>query len=100
MKNVTALVAMVLLLGVAHAGEIAEVALKSEGHRRQALTIGPDGNLWATEVLKHELLRITPTGEITEFPVSGKGVGVLQGIAGGPDGNIWFTSREENSIRR
>ncbi len=79
---------------------IDEFPLASDGHRPQAIVSGPDGNLWVTEVLKHEILRVTPAGKITEFPVPGKAVGVLQGIAAGPDGNIWFTSREENSIRR
>src|SRR5204863_116312 len=56
--------------------------------------------LWVTEVIKHKILRVTPKGEISEFVVPSKQVGVLQGIAPGPDGNIWFTSREENMIRR
>ena len=80
--------------------EMTEFALATEGHRPQAITAGPDGNLWATEVIKHIILRITPTGEITEFPVPGTGVGVLQGIAPGADNTIWFTSREENMVRR
>ena len=107
MKTVHVLVAgplvalmLVGMSGAFAASDFTEFALTTDGHWPQALTIGSDGNLWATEVLKHELLRITPAGEITEFPVSGKDVGVLQGIAGGADGNIWFTSREENSIRR
>src|SRR5438874_1967312 len=82
------------------AEEMTEFALATEGHRPQAITAGPDGNLWVTEVLKHEILRVTPAGEITEFAVPGKGVGVLQGIAPGPDNTVWFTSREENMVRR
>src|SRR5476651_1358623 len=72
--------------------EMTEFPLATEGHRPQAITAGPDGNLWATEVIKHIILRITPAGEITEFPVPGTGVGVLQGIAAGADNTIWFTS--------
>lgn len=79
---------------------ITEFALATEGHRPQAITTGPDGNLWVTEVVKHKILRVTPKGEITEFAIPGQKVGVIQGIAAGADGNIWFTSREENSIRR
>jgi hypothetical protein len=52
-----------------------------------------------TDVIKHKIVR-DARGEITEFPVPSKTVGVIQGIAAGPDGAIWFTSREENMIRR
>src|SRR3954471_10363108 len=76
---------------------IQEFALSSPGHRPQAIVAGPDGNLWVTEVLKHKIIRITPKGEIQEFPVAGEGVGVLQGISPGPDRKLYFTSREENA---
>ncbi|MBI3832127.1 MAG: Virginiamycin B lyase [Planctomycetes bacterium] len=82
------------------ANEVSEFQLTTEGHRPQAITPGPDGNLWVTEVIKHTILKVTPAGQITEYPIPGTGVGVIQGIAAGSDGNIWFTSREENSIRR
>ncbi|HTL53599.1 MAG TPA: hypothetical protein VL860_13565 [Planctomycetota bacterium] len=72
---------------------------KTAGGRPQAICVGPDGNLWVTEVIKHQIVKVTPTGEVTEFPVPEKNCGVLQGIAAGPDGQIWFTSREENAIR-
>src|SRR5206468_11869779 len=81
-------------------GPVTEFELASPGHRPQAIVAGPDGNLWVTEVIKHKILRVTPDGAITEFPVPGERVGVLQGIAAGADGNLWFTSREENAIRR
>src|SRR6478736_1892514 len=92
-----------LVAGLAAAqpcGPVVEFPLATEGHRPQAVAAGPDGNLWVTEVLKKKILRVTPRGEITEFPVPGERVGVLQGIAAGADGNMWFTSREENAIRR
>lgn len=92
----------ILLLGtIATAADnpISEFELSTPGHRPQAVVAGPDGNIWVTEVLKKKIVRITPDGKITEFPVPGDKVGVLQGIASGPDGNLWFTSREENAIR-
>lgn len=79
---------------------LAEHALPGEQQRPQAIALGPDGNVWVTEVMQHQIFRITPEGEATAFRVPGDAVGVLQGIAAGPDGNIWFTSREENAIRR
>jgi len=79
---------------------LSEQPLPGEQQRPQAIVLGPDGNLWVTEVMKHQIFRITPDGEATAFRVPGDAVGVLQGIAAGPDGHIWFTSREENAIRR
>jgi virginiamycin B lyase len=97
----TAFIVALLSAGFARpSDDITEFALASEGHRPQAIAAGPDGNLWVTEVIKHKIVRISPAGEITEFPVPSKTVGVIQGITAGPDGNIWFTSREENMIRR
>jgi len=33
------------------------------------ITVGPDGNLWFTELLVNRIGRITPTGTITKFPL-------------------------------
>ncbi len=77
-----------------------EKSLPGEGQRPQAIVVGPDGNLWVTEVIKHQIFRVTPNGEMSSFRVPGDQVGVIQGITSGPDGNLWFTSREENAIRR
>lgn len=81
-------------------GPITEFPLSTPSHRPQAIVAGPDGNLWVTEVIKKKIVRVSPSGMITEFAVPGMGVGVLQGIGAGADGNLWFTSREENAIRR
>ena len=54
-----------------------------------AITRGPDGNLWFAEETGLKVGKITPAGVITEYPIPGaRG---LTGIAAGPDGNIWFT---------
>ncbi len=88
----------------------------------QAITSGPDGNLWFTEILapaicnlgsstctgttipcaidedcsKDQIGRITPAGVIQEFdtvnPIAGP-----HAITTGPDGNLWFT--ETNAAR-
>ncbi len=50
------------------------------------ITAGPDGALWFTGV-PGEVGRITTTGVVTEFPVSGNPTG----ITAGPDGALWFT---------
>ena len=60
---------------------------------------GPDGNLWFTEDAGNNIGRITPAGEITEFPLPTPGSGPA-GITVGPDGNLWFTEQIGNKIGR
>ncbi|HEX9099751.1 MAG TPA: hypothetical protein VF956_09730 [Candidatus Dormibacteraeota bacterium] len=57
---------------------------------------GPDGNLWFTEYSADKIGMITPTGVITEFPISA-GAGPTA-IVAGPDGNLWFTEQKSNKI--
>ncbi|PYR32515.1 MAG: hypothetical protein DMF90_23425 [Acidobacteria bacterium] len=61
-----------------------------------AMTTGPDGNLWFTESTRHAIGRITPTGMITEFDVTG----TPWSITTGPDGAIWFTDFNDATIGR
>ena len=49
---------------------------------------GPDGNVWYYRNLDNVIGKITPAGQITEFPTLG--VTVLS-LAVGPDNNLWFT---------
>src|SRR5207302_4172732 len=60
------------------------------------ITVGPDGNLWFSEMALHlsdfvnvYIGRITTSGTITEYlvPTTNDYMG---GITSGPDGNIWF----------
>ncbi|HLX58959.1 MAG TPA: Virginiamycin B lyase [Ktedonobacteraceae bacterium] len=58
-----------------------------------AITAGPDGNLWFTEILQNggsSIGRITTAGKITEFPLSSANT-LLSSITAGSDGNLWFT---------
>jgi streptogramin lyase len=65
------------------------------------LTIGPDGNLWLTEVsfgrggVPHgsAVVRITPSGSLTEFPLPA--FSAAGALTAGPDGNLWFTDSSE-----
>ena len=58
-----------------------------DGNNADALTAGPDGNVWFTEDQVNKIGRITPAGKITEFTIFGD----AYGITAGPDGNVWFT---------
>lgn len=74
-------------------GSVTEFALPTPGRYSaspQAITRGPDGNLWFTDGAQATIGRITPAGAIAEFPLldSQRRAG---GITGGPDGNLWFT---------
>src|SRR6476620_1380672 len=85
------LLAAGLVVQAAEKANITEYPLAAEGHRPQAICVGPDGNLWVTEVLKHSILRVTPAGEITQWVVPGENVGVIQGICAA-DKSLYVTS--------
>jgi streptogramin lyase len=53
------------------------------------ITAGPDGNVWFTEPITGVIGRISPAGQVTEYPTSVSNPGA---ITAGPDGNLWFTS--------
>jgi streptogramin lyase len=56
-----------------------------------AVAAGPDGNVWFTAAdaptINDYVAKITPTGEITKYPISNQ----VDSIALGPDGNWWMT---------
>lgn len=64
-----------------------------------AITSGPDGNLWFTDEGENEVGRITPSGDVTKFPLPTAASGVT-GIVAAPDGNLWFTERTANKLGR
>jgi streptogramin lyase len=102
-------VAVVTPTGTAQSSQ--SVTITSTAHGPQAITAGPDGNLWFTEQQGNAIGRITPAGQITEFPLpiptpTAASVafpftaGDPTGIAAGPDGNLWFTEPTGNLIGR
>ena len=80
---------------------------RSPGLRASAgwIATGPDGNLWFLENFEpgglNQVGRITPEGEITEFPVRGfaRDLG-LREIVAGPDGNLWFVAFHSPKVGR
>lgn len=61
----------------------------------QALTVGPDGNVWFTSTdgfawATKKVDRLTPDGTITEFSVSFGASGGNAAITAGPGGDLWF----------
>jgi streptogramin lyase len=62
------------------------------------ITAGPDGNLWFSgSVASNKIGRITPGGQVTNFPIPTLD-SEPRGIAAGPDGNIWFTEKRSRKI--
>ena len=63
----------------------------------RAITVGSDGNLWFTESsenLPAQIGRITPAGDVTEFPVECNFC-ILTDIVQGPDDVLYYTSNED-----
>jgi streptogramin lyase len=56
------------------------------GAYARAITAGPDGNMWLTDLRRLSIIRMTPSGDVTEFKTPALGITV------GADGNVWFTS--------
>ena len=102
----TAVLACVVLLGLssapawAKAGTIKEFPIPTKS-APFAITAGPDGNLWFTEVTAGagQIGRLTPSGRFTVFPVP-TASSMPEGITAGPDGNLWFTESGSNKIGR
>jgi virginiamycin B lyase len=82
---------------VAADGTISAFPIQDYGN---AITVGPDGNLWITQVSSFgspEVMRVTPSGSVSTFtipisrnPKQDKGLSTF-GITTGPDGNLWIT---------
>lgn len=75
-------------------GVITEYTTRLKESGPEDITLGPDGNLWFTESQHSRIGRITPSGELAEFPP----IHPTGGIAAGPDGNLWFTEPSNNIV--
>jgi PKD repeat protein len=73
-------------------GAITEFPIPTPSSQPIDIAAGPDGNMWFGEGAS--IAKITPTGEITEFPVGFS----ARGFAGGPDGNVWFVALANSQL--
>jgi virginiamycin B lyase len=67
------------------------------------ITSGPDGNLWFTESLRDAIVKLTPEGRFTFYPIPIPEGGLAaepSGITVGPDGALWFAEFHGNNIGR
>lgn len=98
----TALAVFVLTATPAAAASLAPAV------RAHALTAGPDGNLWfvggsfAFADSPEVVGRVTPTGEVAEFPLPAGDTALPSrpAIVSGPDGNLWFAEGRASRIGR
>lgn len=63
------------------------------------ITTGPDGNLWAADMLSNRIALISTAGTFTTYTIPTPNSDP-QTIAAGPDGALWFTERNAGKIAR
>jgi len=63
------------------------------------VSAGSDGNVWFLEQNTQALGRITPQGDLDEFPLP-PGNGGLRWLTLGPDGALWFTRAGDSVVGR
>lgn len=63
------------------------------------VALGPDGNLWTTNVVSNSISRVAPTGGLATTFVAPT-AGLPTGITAGPDGAMWFSYGTATKIGR
>jgi streptogramin lyase len=61
------------------------------------MVLGPDGNMWAVANSLAEVFKVTPSGAMTEYPLSNPDA-YLERITVGADGDLWFAENANNAI--
>jgi streptogramin lyase len=88
---------MVIQSGAATKPIIREHRIPTPGSKPYIITPGPDGNLWFCESGASKIGRITPDGQITEFPLPTPKAGP-NGMILAPDGNVWFSESDKRGL--
>jgi len=75
-------------------------SLPTASSQPDAITTGPDGNIWFTEVGRvNGIGRLAPDGTLLgETPLANNSLPAA--ITVGPDGNLWFTEQNANKVGR
>jgi streptogramin lyase len=81
------------------AGVVTEFPVPTANSEPSAITAGPDGNLWFTEVTGNRIGRITPGGTVTEFTIP-TAKSQPNAIIVGPDNALWFTESNAGKVGR
>lgn len=70
-----------------------------QGQPNGRVAVGLDQAVWVTELGRDRVARISPSGQVTEFPLPAAppiqcGGRCPYGVVAGPDGNIWITESQ------
>jgi virginiamycin B lyase len=99
---VTALVALLVPVVVTGAPPAAAnpnvMGFPTPGLQPLGIAVGPDGDLWFTNLSSKSIGRMTTAGVVTDF--SGVGIDEPTVITPGADGALWFTNYGNNTIGR
>ncbi|HTA38541.1 MAG TPA: hypothetical protein VK760_05675, partial [Candidatus Acidoferrales bacterium] len=66
------------------------------------ITTGPDGAMWFTDCQNQFVGRVTTSGVLTKYPITGSSIpfAAPAQIVTGPDGNLWFAEVCADEIAR
>jgi virginiamycin B lyase len=81
--------------------KVQHFALPTAGSVPIYIRNGPDHNMWATELVGNAIARITPGGNVTEFPIDKTPNSRPIAIVPEPGGKaMWFTEEAGNKVGR
>jgi streptogramin lyase len=63
------------------------------------MVTGPDGNVWLADPAGNQIVRVTPSGVSTQFPLPVPNAEPEEIVVGG-DGALWFTEDNTNQVGR
>jgi streptogramin lyase len=63
------------------------------------ITAGSDGNVWFTDYISNQIVKMTPEGVTTRYSIP-TFFSLPSSITTGADGNVWFTEVNGNNIGR
>jgi virginiamycin B lyase len=81
-------------------GKVETIALHTVGSVPIYIKPGPDGNMWATELVGNAIARITPDGEVTDFPIptaNSRPIAIVPEPGGAA---MWFSEEAGNKVAR
>jgi len=73
-----------------------EFRLPNRGSLPNGIVAGADGNIWFTELASRKLGRLSPAGDLTEYPLPA--IGTPLSIAAGPGGALWLTAPQAHAV--
>ena len=76
-----------------------DCAYESSAPAEGTILVGPDENLWFSETVGNNIVRMTLNGQMHEFEVPTSDSGPIS-LAVGPDGALWFIERLASKVGR